>query len=121
MSALPAKTPPSVASVPLGASVAQGGAHFRLYSRNATGIELLLFDRVDDGKPSRRIRLDPAARAYHYWQVFVPDIQPGQIYGYRVDGPTDPARHTRFDPAKLLLDPYGRAVVLPRNYSREAA
>jgi isoamylase len=109
-------------SSPLGAIVAEGGVNFSLYSRTAAGVELLLFDREDDAKPSRAIPLDPAAnRTYHYWHVFVPDILAGQIYGYRVQGPVEPASGLRFDADKVLLDPYGRAVVAPANYSRAAA
>ena len=71
---------------------------------------------------ARTIRLDPAAnRTYHYWHVFVPGVTAGQIYGYRVEGPFDPAKGMRFDPTKVLLDPYGRGVVVPGDYSREAA
>jgi isoamylase len=57
---------------------------------------------------------------YHYWHVFAPDVPPGQIYGYRVDGPWDPANGMRFDSTKVLLDPYGRSVVVPKNYRRDA-
>jgi glycogen operon protein len=68
------------------------------------------------------IQLDaPDHRTYHYWHVFAPGVRPGQIYGFRVDGPFDPASGDRFDPKKVLLDPYGRAVVIPKNYSRIAA
>ena len=82
----------------------------------------MLFDHEDDPKPARIIKIDPwAGRTYHYWHVFVPDVQAGQIYGYRAHGPFDPARGMRFDPAKVLLDPYGRGVVVPKNYSRDAA
>ena len=109
-------------SSPLGATVSDGGANFSLYSRSGTGVELLLFERADDARPERVIRIDPSTnRAYHYWHVFVPGVPSGQIYGYRVEGPDDPARGMRFDPAKVLLDPYGRAVAVPRNYSRDAA
>jgi glycogen operon protein len=109
-------------SSPLGATVGDGGANFSLYSRSATGVELLFFDREDDATPARAVRLDPATnRTYHYWHVFVPGVCPGQIYGYRVEGPSAPARGLRFDPAKVLLDPYGRGVVVPKNYGREAA
>jgi len=77
---------------------------------------------VDDARPSRVISIDPAAnRTYHYWHIFVPDIGAGQIYGFRAYGPFEPGSGLRFDSSKLLLDPYGRAVVVPRNYSREAA
>jgi len=109
-------------SAPLGATIADGGANFSVFSRNASGVELLFFDRTDDAKPARVVRLDPVTnRTYHYWHVFVPGVRPGQIYGYRVDGPSDPASGMRFDPFKVLLDPYGRGVVVPKRYSREAA
>ncbi len=107
---------------PLGATVCHGGTNFSVFSRSASGVELLLFDREDDAQPARAIRLDPAInRTYHYWHVFVPGLRPGQIYGYRVEGPFDPAHGMRFDAAKVLLDPYGRGVVVPKNYSRDAA
>ena len=109
-------------SAPLGATVTCGGVNFSVFSRNASGIDLLLFDHEDDGRPSHVIRLDPTTnRTYHYWHVFVPGLRVGQLYGYRVHGPLDPAKGLRFDPTKVLLDPYGRAVAVPRNYSREAA
>src|SRR5262245_48205877 len=114
--------PPPGRSAPLGATVADGGVNFSLFSRTATGVELLFFDREDDPKPSRVVRLDSADnRAYHYWHVFVPGVRPGQIYGYRVEGPSAAANGLRFDPAKVLLDPYARGVVVPKNYCREAA
>jgi isoamylase len=109
-------------AAPLGATVTRGGVNFSLYSRDASGIELLLFDHEDDGQPSHAIQLDASFnRTYHYWHVFVAGAQVGQLYGYRVGGPFDPLRGLRFDPAKVLLDPYGRGVVVPKNYSRKAA
>ena len=109
-------------SAPLGATVVEGGVNFSLFSRIATGVELLLFDREDDATPSRVIRLDPATnRSYHYWHVLIPRVEAGQIYGYRVDGPNDPARGLWFDASKVLLDPYGRGLVIPQGYDREAA
>jgi glycogen operon protein len=110
-------------SSPLGATVVDGGVNFSIFSRNATSIDLLFFDRDDDARPSRVIRFDPASgnRSYHYWHVFVPDVKPGQIYGYRVEGASAPERGLRFDSAKVLLDPYGRGVVVPRSYDRESA
>lgn len=108
-------------SSPLGATVQAGGVNFSLFSRSATRVELLLFDQVDDATPSRVIRIDPASnRSYHYWHVYVPGIKAGQLYGYRVEGPENVA-WLRFDSAKVLLDPYGRGVAVPRNYDREAA
>ena len=109
-------------SSPIGATILPGGANFSLFSRAASGVELLLFDREEDSRPARVIRFDPAANlTYHYWHVFVRGVQPGQLYGYRVQGPSDPSSGLRFDSSKVLLDPYGRAIVVPRNYSRLAA
>ncbi|HKD36249.1 MAG TPA: alpha-amylase family glycosyl hydrolase, partial [Pirellulales bacterium] len=109
-------------SSPLGATVTDGGANFSLYSRSATGVELLLFERDDDFAPAQVIRIDSLSnRTYHYWHIFVPGVRPGQLYGYRVEGPFDEARGMRFDSSKVLLDPYGRGVVVPRGYDREAA
>ena len=109
-------------SAPLGATVTEDGANFSLYSRDAARLELLFFDQADDAKPSQIVELDPVGhRTYYYWHVHVPDIRPGQLYGYRAHGPFDPARGTRFDPTKVLLDPYGRGIVVPKQYSRIAA
>ena len=109
-------------SSPLGATIVDGGVNFSVFSRNAAAIELLLFELKDDPRPSHVIPLDPViSRSYHYWHAFVPEIQPGQLYGYRARGQFDPASGARFDASKVLLDPYGRGVVVPRNYSREAA
>jgi glycogen operon protein len=109
-------------SSPLGATIVNGGVNFSVFSRNAATIELLLFEREDDPRPSHVTPLDPViSRSYHYWHAFVPEIQPGQLYGYRARGQFDPASGARFDASKVLLDPYGRGVVVPRGYSREAA
>jgi isoamylase len=109
-------------SSPLGAAVGHGGTNFSIFSRHAAKVELLFFDRTEDARPSRVIAIDPSTnRTYHYWHVFVPGVKPGQIYGYRAHGPFDPSRGMRFDSSKLLLDPYGRGVVVPKDYSREAA
>jgi isoamylase len=109
-------------SGPLGATVAQGGVNFSLYSRSASGVELMFFDSEGDAAPSRVIQFDPVAnRTYHYWHAFVPGVSAGQIYGYRVQGLSDPTHGLRFDSAKTLLDPYGKGVVVPNNYNRTAA
>jgi glycogen operon protein len=109
-------------SSPLGATVSDGGVHFSVFSRHATAMDLLLFDREDDARPARVIAVDPQAnRTYHYWHLFVPKLRAGQIYGYRAHGPADAAGGMRFDPTKVLLDPYGRAVAVPRTYDRAAA
>ncbi len=109
-------------SSPLGAEVRAGGVNFSVFSKNADAVELLLFESEGDPVPARTIPLDPRKnRTYHYWHVFVPDIGPGQIYGYRVHGPNEPCRGMRFDAEKVLLDPYCKAVVVPEKYSRTLA
>ncbi len=118
----PLAAPATGRSFPMGATLVAGGANFSIFSRTATGMELLFFDAVDDARPSRVIPIDPLTnRTYHYWHVFVPGIGAGQIYGFRAYGPFGPDRGLRFDPSKLLLDPYCRAIVVPTNYSRDAA
>jgi isoamylase len=108
-------------SSPLGTTLYPGGANFSVYSKHATGIELLLFDSAD-AEPSRVLTIDPTTnRTYHYWHVLVPGVKAEQIYGYRVNGPFDPPRGMRFDASKVLLDPYGRGSVVPKNYSRDGA
>jgi glycogen operon protein len=110
------------ASAPLGATVYSGGVNFSVFSKNATLIELLLFEDESAAKPARIIPLDPLRhRTYHYWHAFVPAVMPGQVYGYRAYGPFEPERGFRFDGKKVLLDPYGLAVAVPGAYNREAA
>ena len=109
-------------SFPLGATVVDGGVNFCVYSGRAKQLELLLFDGATDAEPTRVIPLDPRThRTYHYWHAFVPGLRPGQVYAYRAAGPFELARGRRLDPAKVLLDPYARAVVVPDAYDRSAA
>src|SRR5215208_2030022 len=108
MSAPPEELAPgSVAAVALGASWDGTGTHFALYSAPAQRVELCLFS----GSPtveSDRIELQPGAD--HVWQLYLPEVRPGQAYGYRVHGPYAPFEGHRCNPAKLLLDPYARAI-----------
>lgn len=109
-------------SYPLGSTLRPGGANFSAYAKNATRVEILLFDHVDDDTPSHVIPLDPLHnRTFHYWHAFVPDVQAGQLYGYRVDGPNNLQPSLRFDADKLLLDPYARGVAVGQAYDRRAA
>ncbi len=109
-------------SYPLGATVYAIGINFCLYSKHATGVELLLFDSENIAEPSRVITLDPKwNRTSYYWHVFVPGLRVGQVYAYRVHGPFDPAQGHRFDPQKVLIDPYARAIVGDDIYDRKAA
>ena len=125
-----ASTPDAIESVssqrgtsfPLGAAIRPGGVNFSVFSKHATGVQLLFFDRVDAATPARVVDLHPRSqRSYHYWHAFVPGIAAGQLYAYRVDGPFDPARGLRFDRDKVLLDPYGKCVARPAGWSRAAA
>ena len=90
---------------PLGATYDGNGTNFALFSEQAERVELCLFDA--DGTESRVDLLDVDA---FVWHAYLPNVQPGQRYGYRVHGPYDPANGMRFNPNKLLLDPYAKAV-----------
>jgi isoamylase len=90
---------------PLGASWDGKGVNFALYSENADEVELCLYDADD-----HESRIPIKDMDSHVWHVYLPDIQPGQKYGYRVYGPYDPANGHRFNPNKLLLDPYAKAI-----------
>jgi glycogen operon protein len=110
------------ATAPLGATVQAAGVNFSVFSRNATAVDLLLFDDENSRSPSRVIALDPAShRTYHYWHAFVEGLEAGQVYAYRAHGPFAPERGQRFDGEKALIDPYGLAVAVPDTYDREAA
>ncbi len=93
---------------PLGATWDGRGTNFALYSEHADEVELCLFDRAGTGEAARTVRL--RERTAHIWHGYLPDVAPGQLYGYRVHGPYDRARGFRFNPAKLLLDPYAKAI-----------
>ncbi len=109
-------------SYPLGATVQGSGVNFSLYSKYATGVELLLFDDADAPQPSRTIPLDPIRnRTSFYWHCWIDGLGSGQVYAYRVFGPWTPERGLRFNPNKVLLDPYARAVVGWNHYDRKAA
>ena len=109
-------------SYPLGVVLHRGGANFCVFAQHATSVELLLFDRADDARPKRVILLDPVEnRTFYYWHTFLPGVEAGQIYGYRVFGPYDPEVGHRFDGSKVLLDPYSPAVVYGELFSRQAA
>jgi len=93
---------------PLGATWDVEGVNFALYADNATGVDLCLFDSNDDFAESVRIRLKE--RSHHVWHAYVPDLLPGQLYGYRVYGSYDPHQGHRYNPNKLLIDPYAKAI-----------
>ena len=93
---------------PLGATWDGVGVNFAIFSEYATKVELCLFDSVRDEKESQRIPLPECTD--QVWHGYFPDLEPGQLYGFRVHGPYDPARGHRFNPNKILLDPYAKAI-----------
>src|SRR5919205_3148768 len=93
---------------PRGATWDGEGVNFALFSENATGVELCLFDAPDAATETHKIRM--RERTDQVWHCYLPDVRPGQLYGYRVHGPYEPARGHRFNPANLLIDPYAKAV-----------
>ena len=93
---------------PLGASWDGEGTNFALFSEHATGVELCLYGRPEDAEESHRI--DVVERTDLIWHAYLPDVRPGQLYGYRVHGPYEPEQGHRFNPNKLVLDPYAKAV-----------
>jgi isoamylase len=87
------------------------GVQFVVYSRSATAMRVLLYDRVDDPEPVEVIALDPARDRWgDIWSVFVPGLGPGQLYHFQADGPFDPEHGQLFDGAARLIDPYSRAL-----------
>ncbi|HEY7064934.1 MAG TPA: glycogen debranching protein GlgX [Chloroflexota bacterium] len=94
---------------PLGATwdAARNGTNFAVFSEHATRVELCLFDEPW-GPEVARVQLPK--RTYHVWHGFLRDVQPGQLYGYRIYGPYAPRQGHRFNPAKLLVDPYAKAI-----------
>jgi isoamylase len=95
-------------SYPLGATWDGAGVNFALFSEHASKVELCLFDNPDANKEIQRVPF----REYSdlVWHAYLPDVLPGQLYGYRVHGPYEPAKGHRFNPHKVLLDPYAKAI-----------
>ncbi|WP_242927395.1 glycogen debranching protein GlgX [Pontibacter vulgaris] len=95
-------------SSPLGATWDGEGVNFALYADNATTVELCLFENLTDEAESAKIKM--VERTHQVWHVYLPGIKPGQLYGYRVHGPYEPENGHRFNPNKLLIDPYAKAI-----------
>ena len=105
-------SPPRPGSPPaLGATREGDGTHFALFSEHATAVDLCLFERPDDAVETTRISLDRGLDGI--WSAYAPGVGEGRLYGYRVHGPYEPHQGHRFNPAKLLLDPYARALSGP--------
>jgi glycogen operon protein len=98
---------------PFGARLRGNGVNFAIFSRHATGVRLDLFDHHEDTMPARSIILDPIRnKTGDIWHVWLEGIRPGQLYGFRVAGPYAPADGHRFNPDKLVVDPYATAISL---------
>ena len=93
---------------PLGSSWDGNGINFALFAENATSVELCLFNSENDEEEHTKIRIEEVT--HHVWHVYLPGLNPGQLYGYRVYGPYEPENGHRFNPAKLLVDPYAKAI-----------
>src|SRR5450759_4966413 len=93
---------------PMGASWDGQGVNFAIFSENATKVELCLFESAESKSESRRIPI--LENTDRVWHVYLPDARPGQLYGYRVQGPYAPEQGQRFNPNKLLIDPYAKAI-----------
>jgi glycogen operon protein len=93
---------------PLGSFWDGKGVNFALYSHSATGVELCLFNEHKGQKETQRVKF--TERTHDVWHAYIADLKPGQIYGYRVYGPYDPPNGYRFNAAKVLLDPYAKAM-----------
>jgi isoamylase len=93
---------------PLGATWMGNGVNFALFSEHATSADLCLFDSMD--ARHENIRIPMTEHTDQVWHVFMPDVRPGQIYGYRVSGPYQPEQGLRFNSSKLLIDPYAKAI-----------
>jgi isoamylase len=93
---------------PLGANWDGSGVNFALYADNASGVELCLFRSIKDETEFKKIKL--TERTHNIWHVYVDNAGPGQLYGYRVHGPYEPLMGHRFNPYKLLIDPYAKAI-----------
>jgi isoamylase len=93
---------------PLGATYDGNGVNFSIYSENAEEVDLCLFENLDSETEILSVKLKE--REHHVWHVYMADMHPGQLYGYRVYGPYDPPNGHRFNPNKLLLDPYAKAI-----------
>ena len=99
---------------PLGATWDGVGVNFAIFSKNGEGAELCLYDG-ESGEETARIEI--SERDHGIWHAYLPDVRPGQLYGYRVHGPFAPDRGHRFNPAKLLLDPYAKALAGPNQWN----
>lgn len=97
--------------LPYGAIVHEDGVQFVVFSRSATAMRVLLYDRVEDRDPTEVIEFDPDLNRWgDVWSIFVPGLNPGQLYHLQADGPYQPDRGYLFQPKARLIDPYAKAL-----------
>ncbi|MCE5267727.1 MAG: glycogen debranching protein GlgX [Planctomycetaceae bacterium] len=97
--------------LPYGAIVHDGGVQFVVFSRRATAMRVLLYKNESDLEPVDRVEFDPELNRWgDIWSVFVPGVEPGQLYHFQAEGPHEPEKGLRFDGAARLIDPYARAL-----------
>jgi glycogen operon protein len=110
----PSASPPPLQfnyPLPYGAVLRDGGVQFVVYSKSATAMRVLLYQRVTDRDPVRLVEFNPQNDRWgDIWSVFVPGIKAGQLYHFQADGPFDPSQGQRFNPQARLIDPYARAL-----------
>lgn len=96
---------------PLGATWDGEGVNFAVFAENAAGMDLCLFDTLESKNEEERIRLNEVS--HHVWHAYIPGLKPGQLYGYRAHGAYEPLNGLRYNPNKLLIDPYAKAISSP--------
>ncbi len=102
---------------PLGATWLGNGVNFAVFSETATSVDLCLFDSLD--AQQENVRIPVTEQTDQVWHIFLPDVKPGQLYGYRVSGPYEPEHGLRFNSSKLLIDPYAKAIAGEINWADE--
>jgi isoamylase len=93
---------------PLGATWTSEAVNFALFSENAAAVDLCLFDSINEA--AEQIRMPITEQTDQVWHIAIPQLQPGQLCSYRVSGPYDPERGTRFNNSKVITDPYAKAI-----------
>src|ERR1044072_3478787 len=102
---------------PLGATWLGNGVNFALFSETATSVDLCLFDSLE--APHENIRIPLTEQTDQVWHAFLPDVRPGQLYGYRVYGPDDPEHGLRFNSSKIIIEPSAKAIAGRVNWTDE--
>ncbi|MGY6520606.1 MAG: glycogen debranching protein GlgX [Mongoliitalea sp.] len=107
-------------SFPIGPTLTEDGVNFCIFSKNATLVELLIFNHINEVYPAEVFTLNPKYnKTYHYWHIFLEGAYEGLIYAFRIHGPYEPHKGHLFDSSKVILDPYAKAVVIPEKYDRK--